>query len=185
MELSWRECWAILHGMILGGFFLGAFGGGLAGFWSLRPEWVTSAGVTECIRRMVIGTTTMAIVAWLTVLLGTYVIYPWYRARPPVEPAKMTAAELQAYPKFYLPQGPHAAQTAAWHDFAMEWKEHVAWLVPILATAVAFVVARYRAQLVNERNLRRALIVLFTIAFLAAATAGGLGALINKAAAVR
>jgi len=185
MELSTREWWTVLHGMVLGGFFLGAFGAGLAGFWSLRPEWVTPAGATACVRRLVIGTFTMALVAWLTVIIGSYIIYPWYRAKPSVDPAKMTAAELQAYPKFYLTKGPNAARTAGWHDFGMEWKEHVAWLVPILATAVAFVVRRYRTQLVNEQTLRRMLVLLFTIAFLAAAAAGGFGAFINKAAAIR
>lgn len=28
--------------------------------------------------------------------------------------------------------------TTRWHDFGMEWKEHVGWLVPLLLTAVAF-----------------------------------------------
>ena len=41
MELTNRETWAALHGIILGGAFLLAFAGGLAGLWSLRPEWVT------------------------------------------------------------------------------------------------------------------------------------------------
>lgn len=30
--------------------------------------------------------------------------------------------------------------TKDWHNFAMEWKEHIAWLAPILATVVAFIV---------------------------------------------
>jgi len=25
----------------------------------------------------------MSVLAWLTVLTGTYIIYPWYRATPP------------------------------------------------------------------------------------------------------
>ena len=25
----------------------------------------------------------MAIVAWLTVITGTWIVYPWYQARPP------------------------------------------------------------------------------------------------------
>ena len=41
MELSNRETWATLHGMVFGALFLLAFAGGLAGLWSLRPEWVT------------------------------------------------------------------------------------------------------------------------------------------------
>ena len=67
----------------------------------------------------------------------------------------------------------------------MEWKEHVAWMAPILATAVAFVVVRYGSRLAEESRIRQALIILFTIAFLAAAPAGLFGAFINKVAPVK
>ena len=67
----------------------------------------------------------------------------------------------------------------------MEWKEHIAWFTPILATAVAFVVTRYGGRLVQEARLRRALLILFSVAFFCAAVAGAFGALINKAAPTR
>jgi hypothetical protein len=38
VELSTREFWALIHGIVLGGAFLLAFAGGIAGFYSLRPE---------------------------------------------------------------------------------------------------------------------------------------------------
>ncbi len=60
----------------------------------------------------------------------------------------------------------------------MEWKEHIAWIAPILATAVAFIVWRY------EGKLRNVLIAVFMLAFSTAAVAGLLGAFITKAAAV-
>jgi hypothetical protein len=66
----------------------------------------------------------------------------------------------------------------------MEWKEHVAWLAPILATAVAYMVTRYGARLAKDEQVRRAVIVLFSVAFFCAAVAGLFGALINKAAPV-
>ena len=47
----------------------------------------------------------------------------------------------------------------------MEWKEHVAWLAPILATMVAYMVTRYGARLAKDDQVRHAVIVLFTIAF--------------------
>ena len=53
-------------------------------------------------------------------------------------------------------------------------------LVPILTTAVAYVVARYGKRLVAEPEIRRALVALFCIAFLTAAAAGVIGALITK-----
>ena len=76
------------------------------------------------------------------------------------------------------------ATTAGWHNFGMEWKEHVAWLAPILATAVAYMVTRYGARLAKDAQVCRAMIVLFTVMFLTAAIAGLFGALINKAAPV-
>src|SRR5208282_923807 len=104
-------------------------------------------------------TWSMAALAWLSVILGTYVVYPWYRAKPP---AGTGGAMLSEYPKYSLLASP---RTADWHEFAMEWKEHVAWLAPILATAVAFVVTRYRNRLAADTALRRALLILFSLAF--------------------
>ena len=83
MQLTDRELWTLIHGMGLGALFLLAFAGGLAGFYSLRPEWLTTAGIRERITRLDFGTAVMAIVAWLTVITGTWIVYPWYRARPP------------------------------------------------------------------------------------------------------
>jgi uncharacterized membrane protein len=67
----------------------------------------------------------------------------------------------------------------------MEWKEHIAWLAPILATAVAAIVTRHGRLLLQRPELRRIVLFLFSTAFLCAATAGLLGALINKAAPTR
>jgi hypothetical protein len=122
---------------------------------------------------------TMAILAWLTVILGTYWSYPWYRAKPP---ASVSGAALVDYPKYYLLANP---QTADWHEFGMEWKEHIAWLVPILLTAVAFIISVHGKQLVADARLRRMVLFLFTVALFSAGVAGALGALINKAAPVR
>jgi hypothetical protein len=66
----------------------------------------------------------------------------------------------------------------------MEWKQHVAWPVPFLATAVAFVVWRYGDHLATDNRLRYGLILLFSLAFLAAGIAGLLGVMVRKAAPV-
>lgn len=176
MSISGREFWTVIHGMGVGTIFLLAFAGGLAGLWSLRPEWVTAAGIQERLRRLYAGTWIMAIIAWLTVITGTYIVYPWYRAKPPA------GADLSQFPRSYLLANP---ELAAWHTFGMEWKEHVAWLSPILATAVAYVVVRYGPMLANEPKIRQALIVLFTLSFFAAGVAGVFGAFINKMAPIR
>ncbi len=177
MSLSGREFWTVVHGMLLGSIFLLAFAGGLAGLWSLKPEWVTVSGLRERLGRLTIGTGVMAVVAWLTVITGTYIVYPWYRAKPPAG-----TTDFIAFPRSYLLSKPEIAE---WHKFGMEWKEHVAWLAPILATAVAYVVSRYGTRLANEPKLRQALIVLFVLAFGAAAAAGLFGAFLNKVAAIR
>ena len=82
MELTERGLFTVLHGLVLGTLFLLAFGGGLAGCGACvsgcHPE-----GVGERTPRLLIGAWVMAIVAWLTVISGTFIAYPWYRARPP------------------------------------------------------------------------------------------------------
>jgi len=176
MDLTNRETWAALHGMFFGAIFLLAFAGGLAGLWSLRPEWVTVNGLKERMFRLKLGVTTMAVVAWVTVITGTWIVYPWYRAKPPAG-----TTDLTDFPKSLLLATPGKEE---WHKFGMEWKEHIAWISPILATAVAFIVLYYGNQLIADKKLRYASIVLFVLAFAAAAVAGGLGAFITKAAPI-
>jgi hypothetical protein len=66
----------------------------------------------------------------------------------------------------------------------MEWKEHVAWISPILATAVAFIVLYYGNQLIVDKKLRYTAMALFAVAFAAAGIAGLMGAFITKAAPI-
>jgi hypothetical protein len=176
MSITTREFWTLAHGMIFGALFLLAFAGGLAGLYSLRTELITAEGLKERLTRLNIGAWLMAVVAWLTVLVGTYIVYPWYRA-----PAPKGAANLALFPKSLLISSP---LTAEWHNFGMEWKEHIAWLAPVLATAVAFVIWKYGPELARNAKLRNILIVLFVLAFAAAGIAGLFGALITKAAPI-
>ncbi len=176
MALSAREFWTVLHGMIFGALFLLAFAGGLAGLYSLRPELVTVVGIRERMHRLLAGTWLMAVVAWVTVIAGTYIVYPWYRATPPA------GANLTEFPRSLILSNP---MTKSWHTFGMEWKEHVGWFAPILATAVAFVVAYYGPQLARDSKMRTALLWIFIIAFAAAGVAGLFGAFLNKVAPIR
>lgn len=169
MEVSTREFWALIHGFVLGGLFLVAFTGGLAELWTERGAWATPSGLREKARRLSIGMTTMAIVAWLTVITGTWIVYPWYREEDPAS----AKSQLLADPG-----------TADWHEFAMEWKEHIAWIAPMLATVAAFIVLYYRSDLARNTVARRLAIGLFIAAFAIAAIAGALGALITKNASV-
>lgn len=176
MSMTFREVWTSAHGMIFGALFLLSFAGGLAGLYSMRPELLTATGITERVKRVKWGTGIMAAVAWVTVVTGTYFVYPWYRATPPEGVTDFTV-----YPRSLL-----KADTAlsGWHTFGMEWKEHVAWLSPILATVVFFIVLKYGTQLAQDRQLRNMTMVIYTLAFIAAAIAGLFGALITKAAPV-
>jgi len=179
MEITSRELWTVLHGMVFGTIFLLAFGGAMAGLWSLRPKLVTPEGVEERMRRLKIGMWVMVIVAWITVITGTWIVYPWYRAQPP---AGLDPAELVRYPKALLVS---SESTKEWHTFGMEWKEHVSWLVPMIITSVAVIVSSYGRRLLELQTLRRALMWLLCVAFSAAAVAGVFGAFINKAAGTR
>lgn len=169
MSLSWREFWTVFHGMGVGAIYLLAFAGGLAGIWSLDYHYVTEEGIKERLRRLKLGTWVMAIVCWATVISGTYIVYPWYRAKAPTSPRSQLIAD---------------PAKKAWHTFGMEWKEHIAWASPILATAAAAMVAMYGAELSRRPDLRRATLVLFVAAFGTAGIAGTLGAFINKVAPI-
>jgi hypothetical protein len=169
MHLTYRETWALIHGMILGAAFLLSFGGGLAGLYSLKPGLITDQGIVERTRRLMLGTWVMAVTAWATVVTGTWIVYPWYRDKAPTSPKSLLVAD---------------PATANWHNFGMEWKEHIAWMAPLLATAVAFGVTYYGRELIKHQGVRKALMVTFVAAFLIAGIAGVMGALITKAAPV-
>lgn len=176
MEVTFRESWGIVHGLIFGALFLLSFSGGIVGLYSLRPEFLTAEGLKERMTRMKVWVTGMAVIVWGTVITGTYIVYPWYRAKPPEG-----TTDLSAFPRSLLLSLPN---TAEWHKFGMEWKEHVAWVAPIAATVVAYVIVTYGSQLIKEPKIRKGLINIFVVAFVAAAIAGGLGAFITKAAPV-
>ena len=159
--LTQREFWMMFH-LGVGALFLHGFVDGLRGLYN-----------SERFGHMVYGAWGMTIAAWLTVISGTWIIYPWYRANPP------QGSNIDAFPRSYLLANQAVSE---WHHFGMEWKEHVGWITPILGTAVAYIVIRYGRQLSRYADIRRAAVVLFVVAFASAFVAGALGALINKVA---
>ncbi|HEU0172535.1 MAG TPA: hypothetical protein VFR26_13830 [Acidimicrobiales bacterium] len=170
MSFTNREWWTLIHGMGLGALFLLAFAGGLAGLYSLRPELITQAGLRERMGRLKVGVVAMAVAAWLTVITGTWIVYPWYREDVADSPRSQLLAD---------------ESTKDWHEFGMEWKEHIAWISPILATVVAFIVLYYGTNLIRHDRVRRTAITLFVLAFLFAGIAGAFGAFITKVAPVK
>ncbi len=179
MQITLRELVTILHGMLFGGFFLMA----LFAAFVLLLDWSDSgrcelhaASVPPVPRWQTTYFIALAACGWAAVLSGAYVIYPWYRAAAPA------GADLALYPKALLTS--HAT-TAGWHTLGMEWKEHVAWIAPMAATMVAFVMTRHRAAWNASCQVRNAVLGFAAAAFLATALAGGWGAMIAKAAPVR
>jgi hypothetical protein len=66
----------------------------------------------------------------------------------------------------------------------MEWKEHVAWLVPIAITMAAFIAIKYARDLKHSPALRSALCGFVGTSLFAAGVAGFFGAMLDKNAPV-
>jgi len=183
LGFSYHKICTLIHGMAFGGILLLVFPAILIGLWSLRQGWITSTGSKAYVRLLAVGAWIVAVLAWLTDIIGSYVPYPWYRVRPEWLGVK-EPVDLTQFPRSFLLADPNLA---LWEDFGMEWKEHLSWIVPILATAVACIVTTYGARLAEEQNkdIRNSLMALLTIAFLAACVSGLLGALITMLAPVR
>jgi hypothetical protein len=161
LAVTQRELWNLIH-LGMGALFLHSFVEGILGLLN-----------SDRARRLAYGAVAMAAVAWITVISGTWFVYPGYRAKPPA------GADLTNYPQRYLLADSHLS---AWHTFGMEWKEHAGWITPILATAVAFIVLRYGDRLHLDDRLRKTLLGLFVAAFALAIVSGTLGAFISKVA---
>ncbi len=176
MDISSHALWTLIHGMGFGGLYLLACSGAIVELWRrYAPSSHAPIGAGD--RRFVeIYFAIMAVLAWLAVLTGAYVVYPWYRAVPPPG-----TTDLAAFPQRLLLSRP---STGAWHSLGMEWKEHVAWLTPISITMAWTVLARYGSGLKNHPTLRNAVLCFVLVSMLAAGIAGFFGAEIDEHAPV-
>ena len=177
MELSLRDIVTMVHGMGFGVLFLLAFSGAIGVIYATAAageRWAATSGHIKMFRFYLI---TMTGLAWLTVLSGTYLVYPWYRAKPPAG-----TTDLTGYPQRLLLSKP---LTAGWHSFGMEWKEHVSWLTPIAMTMVAYVFITYGPQIARHKQMRNAVLGFTAAAFFATAVAGGFGAILDARAPVQ
>ena len=177
MEITFRDLMTVLHGMGFGALFMLAFSGAIGVIYGTAiagGRWSPSRTDGRMFQFYLLA---MAVLAWLTVLSGSYIVYPWYRAVPPPG-----TTNLAAYPQRLLLSNP---LTAGWHDFGMEWKEHIAWFTPIALTMVAYVFIKYGPRLAQFRELRNAVLGFTIAAFIATGVAGAFGAFLNKYAPVR
>jgi hypothetical protein len=160
-----RQLFFLTHST-LGILIVHAFGGGLG-------TLLTSGDSRMKDRIRKLSTAGLAIVAWLASAIGTWFGYAGYRAKVP------PGGNIAMYPREYLLNSP---QLAFWETFAMEWKVHIGWTTPFLATAVAFTALRYRRRLVADRLVRKVMTIMLLLAFAGALVAAGLGAVINVTA---
>lgn len=173
MLFSDRSIWTMVHGIVLGG---GALMGLAAALFYLCAA--DTAGGREpapnsskALAALTIGT---ALMLWLTVLTGTYIVFPPYRATPPPG-----VIDLAAFPRSLIQASPH---TAWLHSFAMESKEHMPWIASMLATAAAFVTVRYRSMVLADASLRNMTAALLAICFVLVSFVSLMGVFVNKAA---
>ncbi len=174
MLFTARSIWTMIHGIVLGGGALMALSAALFSLRAMRTENASDAASQHQSRYLVWLTVFTAVVLWLTVLVGTYVTFPPYRATPPEG-----LTDLRQYPKSLI----QSNQGTVWlHSFAMEAKEHMPWIAAMLSTAVAFIGVRYRFQLLSNAQLNRMATTLLAICFVLVSFVAILGVLINKVA---
>ncbi len=177
MEITVRSLLTLFHGMGFGALYLLACSGVIVELYR-RYSPGAEAPIGEKDEKFLrVYLMVMVALAWLAVLTGAYIIYPWYRAVPPPG-----TTGLAGYPQRLLMASP---STIGWHSIGMEWKEHVAWLVPISITMAAAVFSKYGRNLKRHPALRNAVLCFVFVSFVAAGIAGFFGAMLNKYAPVQ
>lgn len=174
MLFSERSIWTMLHGIGLGGGALLALAAILFALYLLRRRAGDAAAAVDHSGPIATLTGFAALMLWLATLVGTYLVFPAYRATPPEG-----TTDLVAYPRSMILSDP---STAWLHSFAMETKEHLPFVASILTTAVAFVAWRYRARFLGDARLRGIGAALLAISFTIVAYVSLLGVFVNKVA---
>jgi hypothetical protein len=174
MLFSDRSIWTMVHGIVLGGAALMALAAALFALYAMRTSARPQDATPYESRALAWLTVCTAVMLWLTVLVGTYIIFPLYRATPPDG-----MLDLALFPRSLLLAKP---DTAWLHAFAMESKEHAPWIASMLATAVAFVSVRYRSKMLSDPPLRSMAMTLLAICFALVAFVALMGVFVNKVA---
>lgn len=177
MEISAHELWSLIHGMGFGGLYLLACSGAIMELWRRYAPGDPAQPSARDERFFRIYLVAMTVLGWLAVLIGAYVVYPWYRAIPPAG-----TTSLAEYPQKLLMS---SSTTIGWHSMGMEWKEHVAWLAPIGITMAAAVFTRYGRAIKDHPRLRNAVLSFVVVSLFAAGVAGFFGAEIDDHAPVK
>ena len=173
MLFSERSIWTMVHGIGLGGGALLGLAAALFHLYAVRPAPLTTGTETES-RAFAVVTAFTATMLWLTVIIGTYVVLPPYRAVPPPG-----TTDLAQFPRALVLASP---DTVWLHAFAMETKEHLPWIASMLTTAVAFIAVRYRPTALTNPAMRRMAFTLLAVSFAVVTFVPLLGVFVNKAA---
>jgi hypothetical protein len=160
------------HGIVLGGGALLALSAALYHLCFVRtPDRIDEPRPDRALSLLLV---VIAVLLWMAVIGGTYVVFPLYRATPPEG-----LADLGQYPRALLMGN---SETRWLHAFAMEIKEHVPWIAAMLATAAAFIGMRYQRKLSGDPGLRGTVTTLTAIEFALVAWVALLGVFVNKVA---
>lgn len=173
MLFSDRSIWTMAHGIGFGGAAMVGLAVTLYALWAARPP-ADRTGTPAEPRSLGPLATLTAAALWFTVIGGTYIVFPPYRATPPAG-----TTDLTAYPRALIASSP---DTAWLHAFAMESKEHMPWIAAMLATAVAFVAVRYRPQLLRDAQVRKMAVSLLAVCLLLVSFVSLMGVFVNKVA---
>jgi len=142
----------------------------LNGFWCLYRSKILAGFSIGYLKSMHI---ILALLSWLTVLSGTWVLLPWYRQLP-----ANTRQNLLFYPQAYLTSQSHLAD---WHHFAMDWKQNIGWLTPFLSTFLAYALITGGGEVYQDPALRRVLSLVYVTLIISTLVPTVLGILINTA----
>jgi hypothetical protein len=163
----------MVHGIGLGGAAMLGLAAALFYLYAARPAPDPTSNNTGS-RAFAMVTVFSAVMLWLTVIIGTYIIFPPYRATPPLD-----ATDLSQFPRTLILANPG---TAWLHAFAMEIKEHMPWIASMLTTAVAFIAVRDRGAALATPSMRQMAFVLLATSFAIVAFVSLLGVFVNKVA---
>jgi hypothetical protein len=169
MLFSDRSVLTMLHGLVLSG-------GALMTLVMAVFILFTASDAARGGRSVALLTTAGAVLLWLSVIVGTYVVFPLYRATPPEG-----IASLVDYPRALIMADPDKKWL---HSFGMEIKEHMPWIAAMLATAAAYIALSFSDTMSGDSALRRLVSSLLAISIAIVAFVALLGVFINKVAPV-
>jgi hypothetical protein len=169
-----RSIWTMVHGIGLGGAALMGLAAALFYLYATRTSYASPIAAANPSRALAGLTVFTAVILWVAVLVGTYIIFPPYRATPPDG-----VTDLAQFPRSLIQA---SADTAWLHSFAMESKEHMPWIASMLATAVAFVAVRYPVQVLQDAAVRNMAAILLAICFSLVSFVSLMGIFVNKVA---